>query len=35
MYEEIKIMHNVAILFMINDRKNPVAQYLGHPVDTL
>ena len=36
MYVEGKIMDNVAVVCMVNDRKNYVAQYvyiiLGHPV---
>ena len=27
MYVEVKILHNMVMLFILNDRKNPVAQY--------
>ena len=34
MYEEVKIIHNMATVFMLNDRKNPVARYRSF-LDTL
>ena len=34
MYEDDKIMHNMAIVFTLNNRKNPVARYRSF-LDTL
>ena len=34
MYVEVKTLHNMSIVFMFNDRKNPVAWYRSF-LDTL